>query len=433
MTKPKLTRRKFIAQTSLAAMGVSAMAGSSFAFSPSRADKVRLGFIGTGKQGFILLNFLMKCPEAVVTGCSDVVTFNRNKFKEDAEKLNKEKLGTSQEVKIHSDFRDLLARPDIDAVVIATPDHWHALIAVEAAKAGKDIYCEKPLAATVVEGRAMVDATRKYDRVFQTGNMQRSWKEFRQACELVRNGYIGEVKEIKVNIGRPSRLFDIEVQETPAGIDWNMWVGPAEYRGYHEKLAPMYKEGENMRYPDWREYRPYGGGDITDWGAHMFDIAQWGIGMDGSAPVKYIPPKEPGAVYGMKMIYDNGIVMTHEDWGKGNAVRFIGTKGTVDISRGYLKTSPESLAEMKIKDSDIRLEYSDDHYQNWFDAIKDRKKPICDVAIGHSTSALCNVVNIAYQLGRELEWDPKKEVFINDDDANNLLGRPYRGGWKLEV
>ncbi|MBD8489009.1 Gfo/Idh/MocA family oxidoreductase [Echinicola sp. CAU 1574] len=433
MTKSKLSRRKFIAQTSVATMGLSAMAGTSFAFSIPRNDKVRLGFVGTGKQGFILLNYLMKCPETVVVGCSDVVEFNRNNFKKDAEKLNADKFGTAQEVKIHPDFRDLLSSSDIDAVVIATPDHWHAYIAVEAAKAGKDIYCEKPLAATVVEGRAMVDATRKYKRVFQTGNMQRSWNEFRQACELVRNGYIGEVKEVKVNIGKPSRLFDIEVQEIPEGIDWNMWVGPAEYRGYNDILAPMYQEGEDFRYPDWRVYRPYGGGDITDWGAHMFDIAQWGIGMDGSAPVKYIPPKDPSAVYGMKMIYDNGIVMTHEDWGKSNAVRFIGTKGTVDIGRGYLKTSPESLAEQKIKDSDIRLEYSDNHYQNWIDAIKERKRPICDVEIGHSTSALCNVVNIAYQLGRELEWNPKKEKFINDDGANQLLGRPFRGEWKLEV
>jgi predicted dehydrogenase len=432
MRKSNLSRRKFIAQTSIAAVGMATMASASCASENVPANSIKLGFIGNGIQSYHLVKSLMKCPETVVMANCDVAEFNRKTFREAAERLNDKKFGSVTKVEAYEDFRDLLAREDIDAVVIATPDHWHAYMAVEAAKAGKDIYCEKPLASTVMEGRAMVTATRKYDRVFQTGNMQRSSREFRHACELVRNGYIGEIKEIKVNIGRPSRLFDIEVQETPKDIDWNMWVGPAEYRGYHHKLAPMYKKGDKMFFPDWRSYRPFGGGMITDWGAHMFDIAQWGIGMDGSAPVKYIPPKNPTAQNGMKMIYENGIVMTHEDWGHGG-VRFIGTAGTVDVTRGYLKTNPEELAEQEIKTTDIRLENSDNHYQNWINAVKNRTKPICDVEIGHSTSALCNVINIAYQLGRELEWDPKNEKFTNYDEANRLLSRPYRGEWKLEI
>ncbi len=432
MGKSNLSRRKFIAQTSIAAAGIATIASASCASENWPANSIKLGFIGTGIQSYHLLRSLMKCPETVVVANCDVADFNRKTFREAAEWLNEDKFDSVPKVEAYEDFRDLLAREDIDAVVIATPDHWHAYMAVEAAKAGKDIFCEKPLASTIAEGRAMVTATRKYDRVFQTGNMQRSSREFRQACELVRNGYIGEIKEIKVNIGGPSRLFDIPVQETPKEIDWNMWVGPAEYRGYHRKLAPIYEKDDKMFFPDWRSYRPYGGGAITDWGAHMFDIAQWGIGMDGSAPVKYIPPKIPNAQNGMKMIYENGIVMSHEDWGHGG-VRFIGTEGTVDVDRGYLTTNPESLAEQNIKDTDIRLEYSDNHYQDWIDAINNRTKPICDVEIGHSTSALCNVVNIAYQLGRELEWDPKNEKFINYDEANRLLSRPYRGEWKLEV
>ncbi len=432
MNKSNLSRRKFIAQSSLAAAGIATLTTSSCASDNFPSDSIRLGFIGNGIQAFGLLKRLMECKETVTLACSDVANFNRIAFQALAQKLNKEKFSSETDVDIYPDFRDLLKRKDIDAVVIATPDHWHALIAVEAAKAGKDIYCEKPLASTIVEGRAMIDATRKYERVFQTGNMQRSSKEFRQACELVRNGYIGEIKEIKVNIGGPSRLFDIPVEKTPEEIDWNMWVGPAEYRGFNQKMAPIYKKGDKMRFPDWRSFRPYGGGGITDWGAHMFDIAQWGIGMDGSAPVKYIHPKKCNAQKGMKMIYENGVVMSHEDWGHGG-VRFIGTKGTVDVTRGYLKTVPESLAKQEIKDTDIRLVNSDNHYQNWIDAIKARTKPICDVVIGHSTSALCNIVNIAYQLERDLQWDPKKEVFINDDAANKLLSRPYRGEWKLEV
>ncbi len=432
MEKSNLSRRKFIVQTSIAAAGLASLASASCASESIPANSIRLGFVGTGLQSYHLLKSLMKCHETVVMASSDVAEYNLKTFRDFAQVLNNEKFGSPPKVKAYRDFRDLLARTDIDAVVIATPDHWHAYMAVEAVKTGKDIYCEKPLASTVIEGRAMITATRKYNRIFQTGNMQRSSREFRHACELVRNGYIGEIKEIKVNIGRPSRLFDIEVQETPKDIDWNMWVGPAEYRGYHHKLAPIYKKGDKMFFPDWRSYRPFGGGMVTDWGAHMFDIAQWGIGMDGSAPVKYIPPKNPGALNGMKMIYENGIVMTHENWGHGG-VRFIGTAGTVDVTRGYLKTNPEELAEQEIKTTDIRLEHSDNHYQNWIDAIKTRTNPICDVEIGHSTSALCNVINIAYQLERELNWDPKSEIFINDDEANRLLIRPYRGEWKLEL
>jgi predicted dehydrogenase len=212
-----------------------------------------------------------------------------------------------------------------------------------------------------------------------------------------------------------------------------MWIGPAAYRGYNHILAPVYKAGDKQFFPQWRRYKPYGGGGITDWGAHMFDIAQWGIGMDKSAPVKFIPPKGANAEIGLRMEYDNGIVMTHELHREKGGVLFIGTKGTVQVHRRFLKTEPAELKDLVIKDTDIRLEHSTDHYQNWIDAIKNRTQPICDVEIGHSTSALCNVVNITYELGRDLEWDAKNEQFLNDDDANLMLRRPHRGEWKLEV
>ena len=431
--KSSITRRNFVSTSAIAAAGIAAMPLASSCADDPFKDKIKLGFIGIGMQGSFLMSQIIKCPETVVVACSDVNSINLNNGKASAEKFNKEKFGAGPEVKTYPDFRGLLEDKNVDAVVIATPDHWHAYIAVEAAKAGKDIYCEKPLASTVVEGRAMVDATRKYERVFQTGNMQRSSAEFRHACELVRNGYIGEIKEITVDIGVPSRLFDIPVEATPAEIDWNMWIGPAMYRGYHHRLAPIYAEGERKFFPAWRDYRPFGGGGITDWGAHHFDIAQWGIGMDKSAPVKFIPPTGGLAKSGLKMIYDNGIVMTHGKHREKGGVLFVGTKGTVQVNRGFLKTEPEELKEMKIKDTDTHLENSSNHYQSWIDAIKNRTRPICDVEIGHSTSALCNVINISYQLERELNWDPKAEKFVNDDEANTLLGRPYRGEWKLTV
>ncbi len=431
MKNIRLSRRDFVAKSSLATVGMVAAPYIMANATDLPGNRIQLGFIGVGKQSHHLLRELMKCPETVVMACSDVSTVNLEMFREVAQQLNNGKYDSKPEVTAYADFREVIARNDIDAIVIASPDHWHGIMVVETLKSGKDVYCEKPLAATIVEGRAMVDATNKYKRVFQTGNMQRSWEEFRHGCELVRNGYIGEIKEIKVNIGGPYRMFDLPVEETPSEIDWDMWIGPAMYRGYHHSLAPIYKPGENMVFPKWRDYKPYGGGGITDWGAHMFDIAQWGIGMDGSAPVKYMPPRGGGATTGLQMVYDNGIVMSHEDWGHGG-VRFIGTEGKLDVSRGYLKSDPESVVEQKIKDAEIRLAHSENHYQNWIDSIKSRNQPICDVTVGHSTSALCNVVNIAYELERDLVWDPKMEKFLNDDDANKLLSRPYRGSWKLE-
>jgi predicted dehydrogenase len=433
MKKSVLSRREFISASALVAAGIASMPFVSCNGNNRFNDKIQLGFIGVGYQSLHLLTQLMKCPETVVVACSDVNSVNMSIFERKAKQLHEEKYGSALKIKTYPDFRDLIARKDIDAVVIATQDHWHAIIAVEAAKAGKDIYCEKPLASTVVEGRAMVNATRKYERVFQTGNMQRSSKEFRHACELVRNGYIGDIKEIRVDVSGPPVMFDIPVEETPKEINWDMWVGPAMYRGYNRIMAPVYKSGDKMFFPRWRRYKPYGGGSITDWGAHHFDIAQWGIGMDKSAPVKYLYPKGPAATSGMKMEYSNGIVMHHGKHREKGGILFVGTEGTVQVNRGFLATEPASLKELTIKDSDIHLELSTNHYQNWIDAIISRENPICDVAIGHSTSALCNVVNIAYDLERDLEWDPAQEKFVNDDEANSLLSRPYRGEWKLEV
>ena len=278
----------------------------------------------------------------------------------------------------------MLERTDIDAVVIATPDHWHAQIVVDSAKAGKDIYCEKPLALTISEGRAMVNATRKFKRVFQTVNMQRSWKDFRHACELVYNGYIGEIKEINISVGEPVKQCDLPTEKIPETLNWNEWVGPSLYRGYHSVLAPPPNDN---RWAWWRGYRNFGGGLITDWGAHMFDIAQWALGMDESGPVKFNPPEIPAGT-GLSMIYESGIIVNHKQWGKPNAVQFIGSTGKIEVSRSFLRTIPNHLASMELTDKDKRLYFSDNHYQDWIDAIKNRTKPISDVETGHRTSSV---------------------------------------------
>ncbi len=423
----KISRRNFVGSAAASAAAFTVLPGLSFA-GGAENGRIRLGFIGNGIQSHGLLKNLLKCPETVAMACCDVVSTKLEKFKEEAQALNDEKFkGEKNEVVGYRNFRELLSRKDIDAVVIATPDHWHAQIAIDATKAGKDIYCEKPMAATIAEGRAMVNATRKYKRVFQTGNMQRSWVNFRHASELVLNGYIGDIKEVNVNVGPPVKALDLPVVPCPDNVDWDMWVGPSLYREYSPVLAPPI---ENKNFPDWRNYREFGGGMITDWGAHMFDIAQWALGMDNSGPVEFNPPTEH-AVIGLQMKYANGVIMTHSKWGESNAVQFIGTKGKIEVSRSFLRSDPAEIVKIEIKATDKHLYKSDNHYQDWIDAIKKRSKPISDVEVGHRTSSLCNIANIAYELQRPLKWNPKKEVFVNDATANRMLTRTYRGKWNF--
>ena len=428
----KLNRRNFIGKTAAGAMAVTViprhvLGGNGFV---SANDRLNLGYIGLGKQVYTLLNNIGGTRETTAVAACDVFESKLNKFIDEANKINS-KNGTDAKVQGYHYYRELLERSDIDAVVVVTPDHWHAQMVVDAAKAGKDIYCEKPLALTVAEGRAMVNATRKYDRVFQTGNMQRSWRDFRHAVELVRNGYIGDIKEINVSVGEPVKQCDLPTEEVPQGLDWNEWVGPSLYRGYNKILAPT--DPKNDPWAWWRGYRNFGGGLITDWGAHMFDIAQWAMDMDGCGPTRLLPPEKPAQTHGLTYVYENGVRVNHKLWGgpkDGNGVQFIGTEGKIEVSRSFLRTFPnEKLAKADLKETDKRVYFSDNHYQDWVDAVRNRTRPVSDVETGHSTSALCNVVNIAYELQRPLLWDPKTEKFEGDNWANQMLDRPYRGKW----
>lgn len=423
----KMNRRKFIENSAVAAAAITliprhVLGGNGFI---AANDRINVGYIGVGKQVYTLLNGIGKCKETVAVAACDVDQKKLEKFKNTAEGNNKAK-NLTVSVDAYKYYRELLERKDIDAVVIATPDHWHAQIAVDVARAGKDIYCEKPLALTIAEGRAMVNATRKYDRVFQTGNMQRSWRDFRHAVELVRNGYIGQITEINVNVGEPVKQCSLPVMEAPEELDWNEWVGPSTYRGWHPDLAPVFGD---EKWAWWRGYRDFGGGLITDWGAHMFDIAQWGLDMDQSGPVQFLPPSVP-AKTGLSMKYENGVVVTHKNWGEGNAVQFIGTEGRIEVSREFLRTFPnKDLAKAELKQSDKRVYVSTNHYQDWVDAMKKRNRPVSDVETGHRTASVCNLVNIAYELQRPLQWNPEKEEFIKDDFANMMRTRAYRGKW----
>jgi len=433
-----ISRRDFVSKASLAlgsfmivprhVLGGKKADGSRY-LAPS--DIISLGFIGTGKQGRGLTSSFLNTNEVRIAALSEVYQA-KAQLTLDRIKMQYEKntqLGAFSEIPVYQDFRELLNRKDIDAVVIATPDHWHAAIAVRAAEAGKDIYCEKPLSLTVREGRAMVNAARKYKKVFQTGSMQRSWPEFRQTAELIRNGYIGEVKTIKVNVGTPPIVYNLAEEKIPEGLDWGKWLGPNESAVFNSELAPPISKDV---FPNWRLFREFGGGMVTDWGAHMFDIVQWSLGMDDSGPVEVLAPDGKEIKF-LTYKYENGITMTHEKWEWNNAIHFVGTEGEIKVQRKKIETTPTSLKDKVIGETEKHVYKSENHYKDFLDAMRNRSKPICDVEVGHRTASVCNIGNIAYRLNRSLKWNPKKEIFIDDKEANALLGRTMNKEWGIKI
>jgi len=429
MMQKNMNRRDFLraaAGTAAAAAAFPYVVPASVLGAEAPSNRIVLGFIACGKQSQHLMRAFLNSPGTQVVAACDVDKLKLERSSKGiVEKHYADKNdGSYKGCATYSDFRDLLARNDIDAVVISTPDHWHAVTVIESCKAGKDVYCEKPLCQTIQEARAMVNAVRLYNRVFQTGSMQRSSREFRFACELVRNGYIGDIQHVTVGVGGPPEDKPLPAEPVPDYLNWDMWVGPAMWRPYNNDLAPHISfDG----FPNWRYHSYYGGGGMTDWGAHHFDIAQWGLGMDGTGPVEIIPPD--GKDYKVLTYkYANGIPMMRD---KANGILFEGAKGKVEVNRGYLKTWPDTLKDQVIGPDQTHLYDSKNHYTDWLDAIRKRSKPICDIEIGASSVTVCHLGNIAYKLQRPLKWDPKREVFIGDDEANRLLSRTMRSPWHL--
>lgn len=430
MVQVSMDRRGFFkaAAGAVAAVGFPYVVPSSvFAQGDQRppSERITLGFIGCGKQSQHLTRSFLNSPGTHVVAACDVdkLKLARNKKMVEGHYAGRNG-GSYKGCDTYGDFRDLLARSDIDAVVISTPDHWHAVNVIESCKAGKDVFCEKPLSQTVAEARAMVNAVRKYDRIFQTGSMQRSDWHFRRGCELVRNGYIGQLQHVTVGIGGPPQDRPLPEQPVPDYLDWDMWLGPVLWRPYNEELSPHISKDI---FPHWRNHSAFGGGGMTDWGAHHFDIAQWGMGMDESGPVEIIPPD--GNDYKVLTYkYANGVTMVRDS---ANGVLFTGTEGKVETNRGHLKTWPDELKDVQIGPDKIHLYESNNHYVDWLDAIRKRSKPICDVEIGCRSVTVCHLGNIAYQLRRPLKWDPDREMFVGDEEANRLLSRGYRSPWSL--
>jgi predicted dehydrogenase len=421
-----LTRRTFVRSVFVGGLASFTLpARSAGAAGPN--DRLALGFIGVGVMGRGHLSTFLGMPDVQVVGVCDVVNERREAAQQAATKKYAEQRGAGEfkGVTAYLDFRELLARPGLDAVVIATPDHWHALPCVQAARAGKHIYCEKPLTRTIGEGRRVVTEAARNKIVFQTGSQQRSEHGgvFRQAVELIRNGRIGQVKSVRVGVGEPAIPCDLPEQPIPDGTDWDRWLGPAAKRGYNEILCP---KGIHQHFPLWRKYREFANGSLADMGAHHFDIAQWALDMDATGPTKIEPPTDPKAVSGLRFTYANGIEMIH---GGPSGCTFEGSEGTLYVDRDFVKTTPESIAKEKLGDNAKRVYHATNHKRNWIECIRNRKETICPAEVGHRSATVCMLANIGYWLRRNLEWDPKAERFVNDAEANALLDPAMREPW----
>ena len=422
-----MTRRQFMHRIGAAAGAAATplLLSSPLWANHSPNERINIAVIGVGKQGGGLLQGFMRTPGVQVTAVCDVDREKLERARRWVDDYYAEQSGRAyQGCRAVVDFRELVSRPDIDAVVIGTPDHWHAIMSVAFMRAGKDVYCEKPLTLTLDEGRRMTAEARRTGRVLQTGSMQRSSDHFRFACELVRNGYLGDIRHVRVSIATgfiPHPIdCDLPAEPVPAALDWELWQGQAPERPFNAILAPPITfDG----YPAWRNYRPYSGGGMADWGAHHFDIAQWGLGRDDSGPVEIIPA-ELSEYKLLTYRYDDGIEMTTDF--VNNFIRFEGSKGTLQVNRSYLRTEPESLMTVKIKPNEIHLYDSKNHIGDFLSCIRERRRPITDVAVGARSVAVCHLGNLAHQLGRTLRWNPEKEEFIGDDEANRMRSRAVR-------
>jgi predicted dehydrogenase len=422
-TKQTLTRRTFLKSAGLAAAAVAfptIIPASAFGAS----DRIVMGAIGTGLQGISNMNNLLRKKEVQMVAVCDVDKAHRDEAKGIVDKH----YGNTDCV-TYNNFEEITRRDDIDAVLIATPDHWHVIPAIDAAKHKKDMYVQKPLAYSIHEGRVLSDVVKKHKRILQTGSQQRSGAQFHRACELVRNGRIGKLHA--VNTGIPGNNKTCEPtwspEPVPEGFDYDRWLGPAPWAEYHHQRCHY----------QFRFILDYSGGQVTNFGAHNLDIAQWGLGMDESGPVEVSGNGEfptsglftTATKVFFECVYDNGVRLTCKTGKFG--LTFEGSKGTIYVDRSSIKADPASLLEETIGDDEIHLYKSNDHFQNFLDCVRSRKQPICNAEVGHRSSSICNLGNIAMVLGRKLKWNPKTERFIDDAQADSMIAREMRGPWKV--
>lgn len=422
-----VSRRTFLKSTAAAAptiVAASALGGTTRAV-PN--DRLNVAIIGCGKMANNYhIPQLLKQPDVQVVAVCEV---DETRRKHAEKRVNDKYTNDKKDFKgcdTYVDFRKIVARDDIDAVCIATPDHWHATPIIEACKAGKDVYCEKPLTLTIAEAKRCIDAARKYKRIVQTGSQQRSgvFGPFREAVELIRSGRLGKIHKVTVGVGIPSVTCDLPAEEMEPGLDWDMWLGQAPERPYNSILSPR---GVHKHFPAWRSYREYSGGGHTDMGAHHYDIAQWALGMDESGPVEIIPPEDPNATSGVKFVYANGIQMIH---GGPSGCVFHGENGTLHIDRGRLTSDPEEIVKTPLAETEVHLPKSPGHHRDWLDCIKSRKMPIAEVEKGARTATIIHLGNLAYWNHTTLKWNPQEWKFEDPAD-NKWLDRERRDPWQL--
>ena len=450
MTLPlPFSRRDFLAQAACSAPLLVASGALGDEKKPAASKRITVGFIGTGNQGLNdIRGFLGDSRVQIVAVCDlnkegpgywNGGVAGREPAKRLIEKhyAGQTKSGTYKGCDAYADFRDVLRRKDIDAVVVCTPDHWHAIPVVEACKAKKDVYCQKPLSLTISEGRAMSDAVKKYERVFQCGSQQRSDHHFRRACELVRNGRIGKVHTVRCGLpgGRPDfgKTGDRKKTEpVPKDFDYETWLGPAAKKPY----APA------RCHVNFRWIYDYSGGQVTDWGGHHPDCAMWGMGTEETGPkeilnAKGVFPEDPlwntATEFYFEAVFANGVKMIVSNKEKGG-VTWEGSEGKVWANRGQHDANPKKILDSKIGEKEIHLYKSDDHYRNFIDCVISRKPTAAPAEVAHRSITICHLGNIAMRLGRKkLRWDPVEEQILGDDEATKMLSRPYRAPWKLEV
>jgi predicted dehydrogenase len=396
---------------------------------PGANDRIGVGYFGAGRRA----NQLMGLPPEgkIVAAC-------------DVDRRRADAVAAKRKCRAYYDYHKLLEAKDVDAVVIALPDHWHVLAAIYACQAGKDVYLEKPLSLTIHEGRVLVDAVRKLGRVLQTGSQRRSMAAHRKGCELVRNGRAGKIHTVLImNYPSPWEAR-FPAQPVPPELDWDTWFGPTEPVPYHDDIFVQRSK------PGWISLRPYSGGEMTGTGAHGFDQIQWALDMDHTGPVEvwceggkletpvYTAPESlargdrlTSQNRRVSFRYANGIVVRLEENESAAGAAFIGDLGKIRIGNNTVDSNPPEIAKEPIESLKPHVLVSDNHIKNWFDCIKSREKPIADVEIGHRSAVMCHLGNIARWVGRKLTWDPDREIFPGDDEANAFLDRPRRKGYEL--
>lgn len=430
-----LTRRNFLQTSIIGAAGLS-MLPLFNSCKTGASDTIRMGVIGLGRQSVFLINGFNTIPGIkIVAGC-DVYGVKRQRF-EMMVKSHQAAKNETIEVVTYDNYKAILERTDIDAVIIATPDHWHAIIAIDACKAGKDIYLEKPLVFTIKEGIELCKTVRGNNIVLGVGSQQRSDKNFQHVRKMVQAGKIGQLEKINAWVGPPANPYDLPEEQIPADLDWDKWLGPNPYVHYNSKLNPPISldplEHEKF-WANWRYYKETGGGFLTDWGAHNLDQASWILDKDNGGPVKIIPAGHDGYDF-ITFEYENGVIVSNEPFteDKNFGVKCWGSDGWLEVSRNHIAASDDSLLPSKEAEGEggVPYETGTPHLNNFIEAVKTRTDTIAPVEAGHRSGSLGILGNIATNLDRPLGWDPVNQTFVDDTEADTFLHREYREGYKL--